>query len=142
MRRGDATLATFLEQTYTDGLSVVLKRGAIRVRALSSTGMDERTLHLSQSVAKSFTGTLAGILAGRSVIDVEAAITDVLPELQSTAYRGATIRQILDMASGVRFTEDYTDPSSDMARADVASGWKPVPADEAIPRSGRRRCST
>jgi CubicO group peptidase (beta-lactamase class C family) len=32
------------------------------------------------------------------------------------------------MTSGVRFTEDYTDPFSDMGRADVASGWKPVPA--------------
>lgn len=121
----EATLTAFLEQTCTDGL-LVLRRGTISYERYFN-GMDERTLHLSQSVAKSFTGALAGILAGRGIIDVDARITDVLPELQSTAYRGATIRHVLDMASGVRFTENYTDPLSDMARADVASGWKPVP---------------
>jgi len=120
------TLATFLDQTYTDGL-LVLKHGAI-VYERYLNGMNEHTLHLSQSVAKSFTGALTGILVGRGAIDVDAQITDVLPELASTAYRGATIQHVLDMASGVRFGEDYTDPLSDMARADVASGWKPVPS--------------
>ena len=120
------TLAVFLDQTYTDGF-LVLKRGAI-IHERYFNGMDERTLHLSQSLAKSFTGVLAGILVGRRLIDVNAQITDILPELQSTAYRGATLRHVLDMASGERFTEDYTDPLSDMGRADVASGWKPVPA--------------
>ena len=122
----ETTLTRFLDQTYTDGL-LVLKQGAIVCERYLN-GMDERTLHLSQSVAKSFTGILAGILAARGVIDVDAQITDLLPELQTTAYRGATVRHVLDMASGVRFTEDYTDPHSDMARADVASGWKPVPS--------------
>jgi CubicO group peptidase (beta-lactamase class C family) len=120
-----ATLATLLEQTYSDGF-LVLKRGAIAYERYFN-GMEESTLHLSQSVAKSFTGALAGILVDRGLIDPDAQITDVLPELQSTAYRGATIQHVLDMASGVRFTEDYTDPWSDMGRADVASGWKPVP---------------
>ena len=115
----------FLDQTFTDGL-LVLKHGAIAYERYFN-GMDERTLHLSQSVAKSFTGILAGILASKGMLDPAAQITDVLPELQGTAYRGATIQHVLDMASGVRFTEDYTDPLSDMARADVASGWKDVP---------------
>ncbi|MEP7241600.1 MAG: serine hydrolase [Devosia sp.] len=121
-----ATLATFLEQTHTDGI-LVLHRGAIAFERYFN-GMTETTLHLSQSVAKSFTGAMAGILAGRGTIDVHAQIVDVLPELRSTAYRDATIQHVLDMASGVRFTEDYDDPHSDMGRADVASGWKPVPA--------------
>jgi hypothetical protein len=54
-------------------------------------------------------------------------VTDILPELLPTAYAGATVRHLLDMTSGVRFNEDYTDPFSDMGRADVASGWKPKP---------------
>ena len=122
-----ATLAVFLDQTYTDGF-LVLKGGAIAYERYFN-GMDERSLHLSQSVSKSFAGALAGILAGRGIIDVNAQVTDVVPEFQSTAYRGATIQHVLDMASGVRFSEDYTDPLSDMGRADVASGWKPVPRD-------------
>lgn len=122
---GAMTLAGFLEQTYTDGF-LVLRNGAIAYERYFN-GMDEATLHLSQSVAKSFTGMLAGILARRRVIAVNALVTDYVPELAATGYREATLRHVLDMTSGVRFTEDYTDPNSDMGRADVASGWKPVP---------------
>ena len=122
----DSTLSAFLDATYTDGV-LVLKRGAIAYERYFN-GMEERTLHLSQSLAKSFVGTLAGILASRGTINVAARVTDALPELQRTAYRGATVQHLLDMTSGVRFTEDYTDPFSDMGKADVASGWKPVPA--------------
>ena len=122
----ETTLNVFLEQTYTDGL-LVLKGGSV-VHERYLNGMTERTLHLSQSLAKSFVGALTGILAGRGLVDVTAPVTDILPELEATAYRGATIRHLLDMTSGVRFSEDYTDPRSDMGRADVASGWKPVPS--------------
>ena len=120
-------LAGFLEQSFTDGF-LVLRDGAIVFERYLN-GMDETTLHLSQSVAKSFTGALTGILAAQGVIDVAAPLTRYVPELAATTYRGATLRHVLDMTSGVRFTEDYTDPYSDMGRADVASGWKPAPAD-------------
>lgn len=125
---GEATtLAALLDETYTDGFLVV-KNGAI-VYERYFNGMDERSLHLSQSVAKSFTAGLAGILAERGVIDVNARVTDYLPDLNDTAYRGATLQQVLDMTSGVSFSEDYSDPYSDIGKADVASGWKPVPTD-------------
>jgi hypothetical protein len=120
-----ATLAQLLDQTYTDGF-VVLKDGVI-VYERYFNGMTPRTLHLSQSVAKSVTGAVAGILAGRSLLDVNALVTDYLPELRDTAWRGATLQQVLDMTTGVRFSEDYTDPHSDIGRSDVASGWKPIP---------------
>jgi CubicO group peptidase (beta-lactamase class C family) len=122
---GEVTLSAFLDQTYTDGF-LVLKEGVI-VYERYFNGMDERTLHLSQSLAKSFTGMLTGILAARGVVDVNATITDVLPELESTAYRGAILQHLLDMTSGVRFSEDYNDPFSDIGRSDVAAGWKPMP---------------
>ena len=125
----ETTLAAFLDETFTDGF-LVLRDGAI-VYERYLNGMDERTLHLSQSVAKSFIGMLTGIFAGRGLIDVNARITDVLPELEATAYRGATLRQVLDMTSGVRFSEDYTDPFSDIGRSDVAAGWKPMPVGAA-----------
>lgn len=119
-------LAAFLAQSFTDGM-LVLRRGAVAYERYFN-GMDERTLHLSQSLAKSFTGMLAGIFAGRGAIDLGALVTDVIPELAKTAYRGARIRHVLDMTSGVRFDEDYTDPHSHMGQLDVASGWKPVRA--------------
>jgi CubicO group peptidase (beta-lactamase class C family) len=123
----DTTLAAFLEQTYTDGF-LVLKSGAVVCERYFN-GMDERTLHLSQSLSKSFVGALTGILVDRGSIDLNAEVTDIIPDFRPTAYCGATIQHLLDMASGVRFNEDYNDPFSDMGRVDVASGWKPVPSD-------------
>jgi CubicO group peptidase (beta-lactamase class C family) len=89
--------------------------------------MTERSLHLSQSVAKSLTGALIGILAARGIIDPAAPVTRYLPELKNTAYDGAAIQHMLDMASGVAYDETYTDPFSDVGQTDVASGWKPKP---------------
>jgi hypothetical protein len=120
-----ATLAMLLQQSFTDGF-LVLHRGCV-VHERYFNNMEPRTLHLSQSLAKSFVGALAGVLAGRAEIDVAAPVAEYVPELATTAYRGATLQQLLDMTSGVRFSEDYTDPFSGMGRADVAAGWKPIP---------------
>jgi CubicO group peptidase (beta-lactamase class C family) len=120
------TLETLLDDTYTDGF-MVLKDGAIICEHYFN-GMDQRTLHLSQSVAKSFTGAIAGILVGRGLLNVDAPITNYLPELTVTAWRGATLQQVLNMTTGVRFNEDYTNPYSDIGKVDVACGWKPVPS--------------
>jgi len=122
---GDTTLAGLLDETYTDGF-IVLKHGAI-VYERYFNGMDQRTLHLSQSVAKSVTAAAAGALAGKGLLDVEAPITHYLPELNDTTYRGARLQHVLDMASGVSFDETYTDPHSDIGQLDVACGWKPIP---------------
>ena len=119
------TLAGLLDETYTDGF-LVLKNGVIAYERYFN-GMSPRTLHLSQSVAKSFTGMVAGILIGRSILDVNALVSTYLPELEKTAWRGATLQQVLDMTTGVRFEENYTNPYSEIGQLDVASGWKPIP---------------
>lgn len=124
---GETSLAGLLDETYTDGF-LVIKDGAI-VYERYFNGMDWRTPHLSQSVGKSVAAGVAGILVGRGTLDVSALVTDYLPELNDTAYRGATLQNVLDMTSGVHFDETYTDPYSDVGQMDVASGWKPVPPD-------------
>ena len=93
-------------------------------------GMTERTLHLSQSVAKSVTASVAGVLIGEGRMDPDAPVTDYLPELKATAYKGAKLQHLLDMTSGVAFGEEYTDRFSDIGMTDVGSGWKPVPAEK------------
>ncbi len=116
------TIGGFLETAYTDGM-LVLHRGAV-VAERYLNGMTAHTTHLSQSVAKSVVGTVAGILIGRGLIDPDAPLAHYLPELEATAYRGATVRHVLDMTSGVVFDETYTALDSHMAQLDVASGWK------------------
>lgn len=124
--KGNATaLVGLLDETYTDGM-LVLKDGRI-VYERYFNGMTPRTLHLSQSVAKSVTGTVFGILAGRGVVDPARLVTDYLPELAATGWSGAKVQHVLDMTTGVRFSEAYTNPYSDIGQVDVACGWKPVP---------------
>lgn len=120
------TLAAHLDETYTDGF-LVLKDGVVAFERYFN-GMDERTLHLSQSMAKSITATVFGILAGRGIVDPVRLVTDYLPELAVTGWQSATLQQVLDMTTGVRFDETYENPYSDIGQTDVAAGWKPVPA--------------
>jgi CubicO group peptidase (beta-lactamase class C family) len=126
-----SNVTAFLDESYTDGF-LVLHRGRI-VSELYFNGMTPRSLHLSQSMAKSVTAACAGVLIGRGVLDPDALITRYLPELEATAYREARLRHVLDMTSGVRFSEDYTDPYSDIGKCDIASGWKPAPGPGDFP---------
>lgn len=123
-----STVGRLLETTFTDGF-IVLKRNRI-VAEVYMNGMTERTLHLSQSVAKSVTASAAGVLIGRGQLDPAAPVTQYLPELAATAYAGARLQHVLDMTSGVRFGEEYADRFSDIGMTDVASGWKPVPSNK------------
>ena len=116
------TVGEFLQSTQTDGF-LILHRNRI-VMEYYANGMTPSTLHLSQSVAKSLVGTLAGLLAGRDCLDITAPVTAYLPALGRTAYRAATVQHLLDMTSGVAWDENYEATDSDIARIDVASGWK------------------
>ena len=117
------TLSGFLDETYTDGF-IVLHRGAVVFERYFN-DMAADTPHLSQSVGKSIAGTVAGILIGRGTLDPHAPVEEHVPELAACGYRGATLAQIMDMRSGVKFSEVYTDPQSDIGKVDIASGWKP-----------------
>ena len=67
------TLSAHLDETYTDGF-IVLKHGAV-VHESYFNGMTARSLHLSQSMAKSVTATVCGILVGRGLIDTTRPVT-------------------------------------------------------------------
>lgn len=126
------TVGGFLQSSFTDGF-LILHRGRVIAERYMN-GMTPRTPHLSQSVAKSIVGTVAGILVHDGVIDPQAPVTHYLPELEATAYRGATVQHLLDMTSGVVFDETYTAAGSHMAMLDVACGWK-RPTNPSWPKS-------
>ena len=100
-----------LEANYTDGI-VVLHRGRIVYEryfgALSPDGQ-----HIAFSVTKSFFGTIAAALIAEGTIDAKATVARYLPELKNSGFGDATVAQVLDMTTGVKFVEDYTDPASD-----------------------------
>ena len=123
----------WLDTSYTDGF-LVMHRGEIVCERYMNQ-MHQRSLHLSQSMAKSVTASVAGILIGRGLLNPEALVVHYLPELSHTAWNGATLQQVMDMTTGVRYVEDYEALDSDIAITDIASGWKRPSADYAGPGS-------
>ena len=132
-------LSDFLSRTDTDSL-VVLRNGKLAYEYYEN-GMNAATPHILMSVSKSVLGLIFGILSECGVIDLSAAVTDWLPELASTAYRGATIRNLLDMRAGVAFDENYLADAGPIIKYRKAQGWDPLdPGDK--PSDLRRFCAT
>ena len=117
------TVDDYLQGSFTDAF-LVIHRGRIVMERYMN-GMKPHGQHLAMSVTKSVVGILAGILAGQGTIDVAAPVTDYLPELERTAYKGARVQHLLDMTSGVLFDESYTTPGSHMQKLGLACGWAP-----------------
>lgn len=118
----------FLEQTDTDGLAIV-HRGRLVFEHYAN-GMSADTPHIMMSVSKSMLGLLVGVLSNNAELGLERPVTDYVPELKETAYRGATVRQLLDMRTGVAFDEDYLAVTGPMLAYRKSTGWNPVEPEE------------
>ena len=78
-------------------------------------GNDASTQTIAWSVSKSFVSALIGIAIDEGAIDaVEAPVTQYAPELAGSGYDGVRLKDVLQMSSGVRWNEDYSDPDSDV----------------------------
>jgi len=117
------TVADVLADTYTDAY-VVLQDGDLVAEWYGSQGAPDRT-HALMSVSKSVVGCVAAVLIDRGQLDADDEITGYVPELAASGYAGATVRQVLDMRSGVAFTEEYANPQADIRRLDEWIGWRP-----------------
>ena len=118
-------LAEFFEQTDGDGM-IVLQRGRVLFERYGN-GMPPHAPHILMSVSKS----MLGLLFGELRLDPERLVTDVLPELAGTAYRGATLRHLLDMRAGIAFDEDYLATSGTIVDYRKATGWNELAPGEA-----------
>ncbi|WP_377508035.1 serine hydrolase domain-containing protein [Octadecabacter sp. R77987] len=93
---------------------VILQDGQLRHESYYLGG-DADDQRISWSVAKSFLSALIGILIDEGAIDsIDDPVTKYAPELAGSAYDGATLRNVLNMSSGVVFDEDYLDFWSDI----------------------------
>jgi CubicO group peptidase (beta-lactamase class C family) len=96
----------FLERTFTNAL-LIMKDGRI-VSEIYRNNTDASTRFIAFSMTKSITSVLIGCaLAEKRIASLDDPITKYLPELESGAYNGVTIRQILQMRSGVDYEERY-----------------------------------
>ena len=115
----DQDLNAALKHFKTDGL-LIIKEGEIVYEEYFN-GNSQTTRHISWSVAKSFLSSLVGIAVNDGLIDdINDPITKYLPDFKNTGYDGVTIKNILQMSSGVLFNEDYADPNSDINKFGVA----------------------
>lgn len=103
----------YVQRQNVAGL-IVVKDGSI-VYERYELGNTEHSRWLSYSVAKSVTSLLVGAALNDGYIDsIDEKISNYLPRLKNSAYDQASIRNILQMASGVAWNEDYADPQSDL----------------------------
>ncbi|WP_051291924.1 serine hydrolase domain-containing protein [Acetobacter nitrogenifigens] len=80
-------------------------------------GAGPTTFWPSMSVAKSVSTTLVGMAIKDGLIgSLDDMLEQYLPELKGGAYQGVSVRNLLQMTSGVGWNETYTDPSSDRRR--------------------------
>lgn len=108
------SLQDFMQHNHVAGL-LVLKNGEIAHEAY---GLGNREDHLW--VSFSMTKSVVSMLTGAAIADgyigsVEDLVTDYLPQLKGTSYDSVRVRQVLQMASGTDWDENYADPQSDVA---------------------------
>lgn len=122
------TWRQMLDTTYTDGI-VVVHDDAI-IFEWYTEGFAREQTHLLQSVSKSITATLTGILAGHGMLDPADPVLKHIPELPGATFEGCTVQHLLDMTAGVRFNEDYEDPEADVCIYEQAAAWAPRTRDD------------
>jgi CubicO group peptidase (beta-lactamase class C family) len=130
-------LAEYLSLNRVAGL-LILKDGKIVLEDYEL-GNTERDRWASWSMVKSICSTLAAAaLKDGYITSLDDPLTKYMPELKGGVYEGASVRNILQMASGVKWDETYTDPKSDRRQMlDLQIAQKPgtiIPFLSRLPR--------
>ncbi len=129
--QGKCSVRQLLDDSYTDAF-IVAKSGAILAEEYFN-DMTVDSHHLLNSVTKSFVGMLAGVAVAEGRLEPGALVSHYLPELEGSAWNGATVRHLLDMTAGVDYQEDYADPQTDFWQEAAVVGWRPALVDENTP---------
>jgi len=112
---GDTEVST--QQLFDDTDTVallVIRDGEIRHEQYNLTGGKD-VRWTSFSVAKSFVATLVGIAVEEGLVDsIDDPVTKYIDLPAGSAYDGVPIVDILEMSSGARWNEDYSDPEADI----------------------------
>ncbi|WP_457580831.1 serine hydrolase domain-containing protein [Ensifer canadensis] len=129
----DMTWAESLSANYADGV-VILHDGRIVYERYAGC-LDDTGQHGAMSVTKSLIGLLGEMLVAEGTLDETAKVGTLIPELGDSAFADATVRQVLDMTTGLRYSEDYADPNADVWTYSAAGNPLPKSADYTGPRS-------
>jgi CubicO group peptidase (beta-lactamase class C family) len=106
------TIDDFMSAMNVVGL-IVIRDNDVLVERYAD-GHDRETPWTAFSLVKSVTSLLYGVaLRNGHLRSLDERVTAYLPELAGSAYDGVTLRQLLQMASGVAWNPDLSDSTSD-----------------------------
>ncbi|MEQ3746140.1 MAG: serine hydrolase [Henriciella sp.] len=108
-----------LERSQTTGLAIL--HDGVLIHEEYNRGNKRESLAIQMSVSKGMASFLIGVALEDGAIDsVDDLVTKYVPELIGSAYEGVTLKQVLEMSSGVRWSEDYGRLDSDLVQSVVA----------------------
>ena len=116
-----------LSANYTDGILIIHEGKVVYERYFGC--LEETGKHAAMSMTKSMTGLLAEILVAEGRLDENAQVASIVPELASSAFGSATVRQVMDMTTALDYSEDYADPEADIWIYSAAASPLPKPKD-------------
>lgn len=122
-----------VEAVYGDAVLILHKGRIVYERYFGVMNPDQT--HIAMSVTKSYVGTLTEMLIADGKIDEGVLVSRYVPELANTGFGDATVRQVLDMTTGLDYSEDYTDPNAGVAKYAIAAGSRPAPQGYDGPRA-------
>lgn len=121
------------DANYSDGV-LVLHQGRIVYERYAGC-LGPHTLHGAMSVTKSITGLLGEILVAEGQLDDSVKVGTLISELENSAFGDASVREVMDMTTGLDYSEDYADPNAEVWTYAKAGSPLPPPADYTGPRS-------
>jgi len=108
-------VASFMDRNFIAGI-LVIRHGKV-VLERYGLGLQEHDRWSTMSTVKSMTAMLVGAAVRDGAIgSIDDPLTRYLPSLRQSAYEGVTLRHVMTMSSGVRWTEVYPDRNSDVNR--------------------------
>ena len=124
------TFDALFEANYADG--VVIVQGSRLLHERYFHDFNGHTQHIWFSMTKSLASTAFGLLVAQGKVDLQASPVTYIPELKGSGFERVTIQQVLDHATALDFSENYTDHASDFFRFYAPAlnmAWLPGAAD-------------
>lgn len=109
-----------IERTSTDAL-LIIKHGVIVHEGYYNRVTAQTHLN-SYSMAKSINAVMVGLALKQGAIkSTTDLVTTYIPELRGSGYDGVTVRDLMEMRSGVAWDENFFKPGTSSYNAHVAS---------------------
>ncbi len=114
------TLDDYFRRTDVLGFLVLKDGRVVLERYFHGTGPADR--YLSMSVSKSVVSVLIGVAVDeKKIASIDDKVVQYVPRLQAGGYRDVTVKNVLQMATGIQFSEEYGSAASGIGQLSAAN---------------------